>query len=296
MTIASAEGRWPDDLPADIRWKRLVVDELPRAGGSHSAVEPRTDGPWTVHFYAEPDRTHQRFAISPDGSRVESAGIPITPDHEIWGLMAEPVMRTIFRLRGIPSFHAASLGRGSRTVLIMGDKGAGKSTLSAGLVRNGWTLLSDDLCRVEQIGGEWHVHAGHNRLKLRADAASALSIADAELEWRWRDADSDPARFEGNKLVWKLPAPPDAGPRRIDEIFVLQRRDPGLADATRVRLAAVRAMLALQPHLSRDPFLPDAAPRREEMAALLSLSANVACTALTMPDDLLRIAELAGAI
>lgn len=292
LTVVRSEDGWPDTA-ADIRWHHRVVDALPPEGRAYSATEERADSPWTIHVYADEERTHQRFAISPDGGRVESVGIAITPDHEIWGLMAEPVMRTIFRLRDIPSFHAAALTRDGRTVLVVGDKGAGKSTTSAGLVRAGWTLLSDDLSRVEQIGGRWCVHPGYSQLKLRLDAMAALGIDPGELQWRWRETDPNPARLEGNKMVWKLPEPGrDAQP--IDEILLLQPRDAGLVGPKRERVAPPRAMLALQPHLSCDPFVPEPVPRRAAMAALLSLSASVTCTALTMPADLAGIAKHAG--
>lgn len=41
--------------------------------------------------------------------------------------------------------HAAALERDGHTVLVMGESGAGKTTLSLLLRREGWTLLSDDL-------------------------------------------------------------------------------------------------------------------------------------------------------
>jgi hypothetical protein len=297
LTVALT-GNDPADGGAhpDIRWHRRVVDALPPEGRACATTEDRADGSWTIHVYADAERTHQRFAISPDGTRVESVGIAITPDHEIWGLIAEPVMRTIFRLRGIPSLHAAALTRDGRTILIVGDKGAGKSTLSAGLVRNGWTLLSDDLSRVERIGGRWCAHAGYNQLKLRLDTMAALGIEAGELQWRWREDDPDPGRLEGNKMVWRLPEAAVRDPRPIDEILLLQPRGVPLAEPRRERTPAAPAMLALQPHLTSDPFLAETAPRREAMEALLSLSASVACTALTMPADLQRLVEHARTV
>lgn len=286
--VRSQDG-WPD-AAADIRWHRRIVDVLPPEGHAYSAIEERADGRWTIHVYADDERTHQRFAISPDGTRVESVGIAITPDHEVWGLMAEPVMRTIFRKRDIPSFHAAALTRDGRTMLVVGHKGAGKSTTSAGLVRSGWILLSDDLSRIERIEGLWCVHPGYSQLKLRPDAMAALGIGPGELQWRWRETDPDPARLEGNKMVWKLPEP-KCGPQPIDEILLLQPRDAALTEPTRKRVMPQNAMLALQPHLSCDPFVPELAPRRNAMAALLSLSASVTCTAVTMPVDLAGIAK-----
>lgn len=295
LTVARSDGGWPD-VAADIRWHRRVVDTLPPEGRAYSMVEERADGRWTIHVYADEERTHQRFAISPDATRIESVGIAITPDHEIWGLMAEPVMRTIFRLRDIPSFHAAALSRDGRTILLVGDKGAGKSTLSAGLVRSGWTLLSDDLSRIERIDGRWCVHPGYSQLKLCLDAMAALGVDAGELQWRWRETDPDPARLAGNKMVWKLPEPAPRAPRPIDEILLLQPRDSGLTAPCRERVTAPRAMLALQPHLTGDPFVAAPAPGRTAMAALLSLSASVACSALTMPADLPRLVEHAGMV
>ena len=49
--------------------------------------------------------------------------------------------------------HAAVLERHGRTVILPGDPGAGKSTLTAALALSGWRLLSDELAIVDRDDG-----------------------------------------------------------------------------------------------------------------------------------------------
>src|SRR5512138_16746 len=49
--------------------------------------------------------------------------------------------------------HAAAVEKGGRAVLLPGPPGAGKSTLTASLVYNGWRLLSDELTLLSPADG-----------------------------------------------------------------------------------------------------------------------------------------------
>ena len=46
--------------------------------------------------------------------------------------------------------HAAALERNGRAVILPGDPGAGKSTLTAALMLSGWRLLSDEITLVDR--------------------------------------------------------------------------------------------------------------------------------------------------
>src|SRR3712207_4309751 len=50
----------------------------------------------------------------------------------------------LLRHRGLFHLHAAGLTRDGRGILLAGNTGAGKSTLTVSLVRSGWDFLSDD--------------------------------------------------------------------------------------------------------------------------------------------------------
>lgn len=49
--------------------------------------------------------------------------------------------------------HAAVLERGGRALILPGDPGAGKSTLTAALMLDGWRLLSDELTLIDRRDG-----------------------------------------------------------------------------------------------------------------------------------------------
>lgn len=53
------------------------------------------------------------------------------------------------RVAGCGIFHAGALARGAATVLLQGESGAGKTTLTLGLIARGWLPLSDDAAIVD---------------------------------------------------------------------------------------------------------------------------------------------------
>ncbi len=106
--------------------------------------------------------------ISPDGrdsKTVVSPGSSL-PVRAFTCLLAHQL-----RLRGRFTLHAACVARGGRGVLVVGPSGAGKSTLTATLVRQGFSLVSDDSVLLER--GPDGVHALALRRGLFLDPSSA---------------------------------------------------------------------------------------------------------------------------
>jgi len=68
-------------------------------------------------------------------------------------------------------FHAACVAKNGRGVLLCGDSGAGKSSLSYACARRGWTYLSDDASYLLRRCAEERIVLGHpHRVRLRPDA------------------------------------------------------------------------------------------------------------------------------
>ncbi|HRU07550.1 MAG TPA: hypothetical protein P5137_17440, partial [Candidatus Brocadiia bacterium] len=76
--------------------------------------------------------------------------------------------------------HAGCVARDGRALLLLGESGAGKTTLSLALGRQGWAFMGDDIVLVENRGGQAVVHALLLPAKiLRPDGGKDLLTVEA---------------------------------------------------------------------------------------------------------------------
>lgn len=73
--------------------------------------------------------------------------------------------------RGIPTLHSSAVTKGNHTLAILGRAGAGKSTLTAAMVRGGCSLLSEGILAVEKREETFFGRPGIPELRLWPDAA-----------------------------------------------------------------------------------------------------------------------------
>lgn len=79
-------------------------------------------------------------------------------------------MGAILHQRGFFLLHGSCVTDGTRSVLITGDSGAGKSTLAAEFLKQGWSLLTDDVSAVYDVDSVPMVHSSYPSQKLWQDA------------------------------------------------------------------------------------------------------------------------------
>ncbi|MFD0390218.1 hypothetical protein ACFQ4K_24370 [Tistrella bauzanensis] len=270
---------------ADVTWRDLCVVRLSMAGVPTGAAVPieRDGATWIEQIFAGPDgRPICRFLISGDGRRVLSDSLPALDRNDLNSLFVEPVMRTIMSRMGLVSFHAAALVKQGAAVLIMGRKGAGKSSLAGALYRAGWQPLADDLVRIVGNNGCWHAAAGGTATRVNADTARALGFDPATLATRW----SLPGAA-GNKFL--LPAAAfGAQPAMvpIKAVLLLDARDPDLEGPRWNRAAGADALRGLAANLTPDPLALSALPSREAIRVTAGLSRQAAIYRLSLPDRL----------
>ena len=104
--------------------------------------------------------------------------------------------------------HCAVLERGGRALLLQGPPGAGKSTLTAGLVSRGWRLLSDELTLIDPRSGE-----------IRG-LARPISLKNASIDVIRKfapEADFSPTVHDTVKGSVAHMKPPDESVRRVNE-------------------------------------------------------------------------------
>lgn len=303
LRIATGDGDEAAQPAADIVWRTHRVDSLPAEPGAGDPIAivrgaATGSGVATDHIFGYDGRVRCRFRIGPDGSAISCRAIPQVSDRDLFSLFAEPVMRTILVRRGLLSFHAAALVRNGRAILIMADKGAGKSTLSWALQRQGWQLLADDLARVDAVDGRWSVFSGHRQTKLTPAAARAFGQAAEAMPVRFDDP--GPAAYAAlfDKRVIDsadaLADPSAAVP--LAALFFLTARDPSATDARIGQLSPSAAVRHLLEHATPDPLGSAPAVPPGLQRAVGGLATQVKAVALTLPDRFDRLDDSAAAL
>ena len=186
--------------------------------------------------------------------------------------------------RGYTMWHGSAVQNGSRTALICGEAGMGKSTLAATMVAKGGHLVSDDLSRIDADGAL--IYPSSHRLKLWDDAV-------AHLLWKDRIVARDLMR-EDKYLCAATEQSIGHDPVSLTDIVVLQT---GGSKALLERLTGAGAMEAvLQSTLYRPEMIEalGAWPQQGAMAAKITSQCRV--HRLIQPRDLGQIGHSAALV
>lgn len=90
--------------------------------------------------------------ISPDGRNVDVYPEPQTDDRLLGLLLAGPMTAVVLSQLGQPLLHASAVVLPFGAVAFLGPRGQGKSTMAAGFLRHGASLLTDDMLRLQVEG------------------------------------------------------------------------------------------------------------------------------------------------
>ncbi|MBN2004556.1 MAG: hypothetical protein JXA21_14465 [Anaerolineae bacterium] len=128
---------------------------------------------------ADPDLTGRVYRLAADSSGVFSLHLEDqllyqgTVEAEVAAiLLGETCHHLAAESRGGLVFHAAALSRAGQGILFPGSIGAGKTTLTAWLVTQGYTYLTDELVYVP--AGTTQMHTLARPLNLKAGSRAAL--------------------------------------------------------------------------------------------------------------------------
>lgn len=111
-----------------------------------------------------------------DGNRVEySVADGADPDWVRLYLNGQ-VLVALLHQRKIINFHASSFIHNGKGIMILGETGAGKSSLTASFTINGADFLSDDLTPVIFRESMPHVWPLHRAIKIRGNTVEQLNI------------------------------------------------------------------------------------------------------------------------
>jgi len=158
------------ERPADFAWEGGFADGRPLQvrGGSRSWFEARVQGGGRVRADTASGKVVIHLAAAASLGECFLALLQLA--------MAE---------RGRYTVHAGCVAREGRALLLLGESGAGKTTLSLALARRGWDFMGDDIVMVEDRGGVAVAHALLLPAKiLRPDGGKDLVAVNAMTEAR----------------------------------------------------------------------------------------------------------------
>jgi hypothetical protein len=244
---------------------RLSVERLPalrRASTSITSLE--------VDTRDTPSRA--RLRVSTRGQR------PDYVDHYV--VMN---LRFLLRLHGRLQLHGAAAKVGNGTALFLGDKGAGKSTISLALGRAGAIVLADD---------QLMLHDDGRRLRV-SGVDGGLRVTEAtERHFFARPLDAPTQDFGGtHKKEVRLGAHVAAQPGVDHEpsLLVFPRVGHAFTTTPTARVDAVRRILAAVAPLHR---FADAADKHDTLRSITTLVRSVEVYDVTLSPDLDQIHRL----
>lgn len=148
-----------------------TVKDLPASGDywQASGTEYSLKAPGIGSFYVH------------DGQEVIFSPLLVADSEWVQLYLNNQVLVALLHQRKIISFHASSFILGGRGVMILGETGAGKTSLTLAFVMNDAGFMSDDLTPVvfrENVPSVWSLN---RRVKIREDSIEQLDLAGLNL-------------------------------------------------------------------------------------------------------------------
>lgn len=226
------------------------------------------------------------FLISGGGSRIDVD--PAADDPLLAFPLLGPVLALALHQRGLLVLHASAIAVGDKSVIFLGDKGAGKSTTAGAMIRAGHRLLTDDVVALDlSEPSRPMILPGFPQLKLAADAADAIRLERAEIRPQVHpQIDKAQHRLRQGFSAEALP---------VSRIYVLERGERA-AISPLPSLAALPAIIKFSyiARFGRQALTGDFAATHLRQSA--KLAGRIGVCRLEVPTGLARIDEAVALI
>jgi hypothetical protein len=229
------------------------------------------------------------FVIGPGARQLDIYWPATVSFGDMQSYFVGPVLACVLRRRGVLCLHASVVVHGDWAVAIIGDKGAGKSTSAAVLVRHGWRSLADDIAALAFDDDAITVHPGYPRMRLSPiatrnlfDTTTALVPVYSHVDKRYLDLSADP--ISGNFVQRSMP---------LAGVFLLGPRVT-TGEPLCEPVNAGEGLIALAKNTIGNYVVFDDASRRREFALLGRLASSVPLYRLRCPDGLAALSSLSG--
>jgi hypothetical protein len=214
------------------------------------------------------------FLVDPGGCHVVARWAASCTDVDAASHLTGSVLAFVLRLRGVVPLHASAVAGDGRALLFVGDSWSGKSSTAAAFSTLGYSLLSDDIVRIDDRGDDVVAYPCQPRLNVWGDSAAALFGASDGDAYRKRSVDALDAGYR----FQDTPVP-------IEAVYVLAEREQGVRRPVVRGLAPRDALIALVQHTHGGSFL-DRGMRARELELIARLVETVPVRELAFGDSL----------
>jgi hypothetical protein len=198
---------------------RRAADTTSRTGSG--SVNACADGGRMLLYASHGGERAWSLRVSGDGRSIEVRWRGSIELADVAAFVETTGLPTALLLRGVPLLHGCAVDTGRAAFLVLGQGGAGKSTVAAAAVAGGHALLTDDIAALDATGDHVHVHPGGSQLRMNADTAEALGWPRAELRRVFATPTLPPKLFA---QLSRADGSLCDGARRVAAIFVLGAR------------------------------------------------------------------------
>jgi hypothetical protein len=200
-----------------------------------------------------------------------------------------PVMGFVLRQRGVTALHASSVCFHEKSVALIGEAGAGKSTTAAALSLRGWPVLCEDVCAIHEVSGKYQVLPAYPRISLWPDSVDLLFQSPGALPLIVRGWEKRYLALNGERASFATaPAP-------LAAIFFLAARSNSPSAPVVESISQREALLHLVQNTYMNWYL-DKRQRAQEFDFLTRVIAQVECFRVTPSSDPGRLQILANLI
>lgn len=233
------------------------------------------------------------FRIDKDGDRVWCSWIE-TAIEDVITLLIGSVLGYVLRLRGIACLHASTVAVGDRAMVIVGAKGAGKSTTVAALNQRQMSILSDDIAVLNDRPGYFLVQPGYPHLRLWPEAINALYGSEVALPRVLTGLEKRYVSLigEGESYPWRF----QREPLPLAAIYILGERQAELAAPKIEPVPPAMAVMKLMAQRSASHLQLDMDKQAREFDALSRVAMTVPVRKVTRRDSLEALPQLCDAI
>ncbi len=214
-----------------------------------------------------------------NGEKVEIMPYRNADDDSINVFLESSVLGALLHQRGLLSFHGSSFLYKNKGIMICGDRGAGKSSITAAFKQCGALFITDDVSPVLIVNSKLTILPVKKRIKLWEDALHKLEISTEKLN-----------RVRPRVKKFYLPVENEVtSDQPLDQIFIVHTHNKN--EYISIELKGMDKFDALRSQIFRKSYLKGMPETEKKYFAQLFALANKVKVNLVFRPEICHILE-----